>query len=595
MNQLLNDRLQQIDLRFVHVERGRLKYLKRTAHDTLNLVQLDSVDFLAKNIKVDGSQRRHEHHILYADDVDYSLVSGELFFNQPDKHQIRIDKATLKRRDASLIVEGFSIQPATSLKRDQQNTHIEFQSDLLELSGVDLKRAYLYGDMRVQRVIPTSIKLNVALGDTKPQSQNRPASIHDLLSPYIRKISVGEVRLPNSEVMIKRKSDDQEIFATKDFSATISDFRLDNELLNAPATTLSRVFYTRNIRANIKNYVYQTGDGLYRLHADDISLATASRSLTFNKLSLEPLVNRGDYLQRFQYAFSLAEAEISQVKLQGLDFASLLNNNKWRVSEVNVMAPQLKVMRENRLPRDTSRRPPLHQKMVTQLPQPFKIDKLLIRNGQIIYAELAEDSPKEGVISFEDLNAEIRNISNDPEDIRQNTMMEMDVNAQVMGEGDLEAFFRFPLDTTSMDFNVRGSLGPMNLTHFNRIMEPVAFVHIKEGQNQQMQFEFSGDDKKSTGTMEFRYDDLSVLMIDKQKGQAGLDEKLGSFIANAFVLKGSNPKSVFLRIGNIAFERDPSRAMFHYWWQSMLSGIKSSIGLEKNTDKTKDFSRNDGS
>mgnify|MGYP006279447377 CR=1 FL=1 len=174
-------------------------------------------------------------------------------------------------------------------------------------------------------------------------------------------------------------------------------------------------------------------------------------------------------------------------------------------------------------------------------------------------------------------------------------MMEMDVNAKVMGEGYLEAFFRFPLDTTSMDFNVRGSLGPMNLTHFNQIMEPVAFVHIKEGQNQQMQFEFSGDDKKSTGTMEFRYDDLSVLMIDKQKGQAGLDEKLGSFIANAFVLKGSNPKSVFLRIGNIAFERDPSRAMFHYWWQSLLSGIKSSIGLEKNTDKTKDFSRNDGS
>jgi hypothetical protein len=595
MNQLLFDQLQQIDLRFVHVERGKLRYLSRAANDTLNSVRLDSVDFLAKNIRVDGSRRRHEHHILYADDVDYSLVTGPLVFNQPNKHQLRIDKATLKRRDARLTIEGLSLRPSAALLRNPEKTHLDFRSGLLALHGLDLNRAYLYGDLNIQRVLPKNTRVKVALGTNQSSGATEPASIHELFSPYIKQVTIGEVQLPQGEVVIRKKSNDEGIFASRELSVSMYDFRLNQQMLEAPASADGRIFYARDVRAKIRDYAYTTEDELYRLHADEISLATASRTLKLHKLSLKPQVHSSEYLQKQNFAFSLAEAEINQISLEGIDYAALLKQDRLHIDKIMIDEPVLDVMRDNRLPRDDSRRPPLHQQMIFSLDQQMDINQLFIRNGLVRYAERIPDSEDEGVISFEELNAEIRNISNSPSALRSGLVMEMDVNARIMGEGQLNASFSFPLDTAAMPFSVKGTLGPMDLTKLNQVMEPVAFVHVKEGFNQQMKFSFSGDDHKSEGSMEFRYNDLSVLMIDKEKGQAGLDEKLGSFLANAFVLKASNPKSVFLRIGNIVYERDPSRAMFHYWWQSLLSGIKSSVGLEKNMEKTKDFSRADGS
>lgn len=594
MNQLLSNNLKGIELRFVHVEHGRLSYLKRSTSDTLNVVRLDSVDFLARNIRVDGSRERHLHHILYADDVDYSLVSGELLFNQPGKQKIQIDKAGLSSRDSRMSLQGISVKPTTELESNATLTHIDAELEQLTFSGLDLNRAYLYGDLNIQRVFLREAKLNVFFGKPSDATTRQTPSMKELLSPYIRTIEVSQLQFPRGALALYHKDDRGKIFESRRLAATISGFSLNQELLGKPATVAGKVFYADDINLNIKDFSQKTKDGMYRLVADEIDVGTASRKLNIVNLQMQPLLNRQEALNRFDRAHSLATLQTDQILLEGLDFDRLLNQREVHANRLGVINPTLELFRDKRLPHDESRRPPLHQKMLFQLDQTIDIGEVYIRDGLISYAERTPDAEQDGVITFEDVNAQIRNVSNRQLPNQDQKKMQMEVDALVMGEGQLNAFLEFPADTSSMDFAVRGTLGPMELMHFNRILEPAAFVHIKEGVNQNLQFSFSGNEHKTTGSMEFRYNDLSVLMIDKEKGQAGFDEKLGSFIANAFVLKANNPKSVFLRIGNIAYERDPSRAMFHYWWKSILSGVKSSIGLEKSTEKTKDFIRADG-
>ncbi|MFW5726648.1 MAG: hypothetical protein ACOCW4_02170, partial [bacterium] len=208
----------------------------------------------------------------------------------------------------------------------------------------------------------------------------------------------------------------------------------------------------------------------------------------------------------------------------------------------------------------------------------------------ISYAERAAEGEEDGVITFENINANLRHLTNDRRLWKDSLYMSMDIVTEVMGEGDLRLSFQFPLADDSLQFSASGNLGPMDLTAFNRILEPVAFVHIKEGTSESLKFAFTGNRYRSNGVLRFRYNDLSILMLDKQRGRVGFDEKLGSFIANAFVLKASNPKGAFMRIGKIDYERDGAKAMFHYWWHSLLTGIKSSIMNEKETEKTRDFS-----
>lgn len=595
MNQLLSDHLNKIELRFVHLEQGKLNYLKMSDADTLNALKLDSVDFLARNIRVDGNRERHLHNILYADDVDYSVVSGKLLFNQPDKQRIEIDQARLYSRDSRMHLKGVSVKPSSAMKQDKDQTHIEARLRNLEFDGLDLKQAYLYGDLNIQRVLPKDLKLNVYAGKNRDAPDSKSPSMQELLSPFIRSIEVNQVYFTRGEFSFFDKKKGKEIFATQRLAATISGFSLNQELLQRPSTAGGKVFYADDILLNIKDYALKTADGLYRLKADEIDIATARRTIDIVNFQLQPLLSRQESLHRFEHANSRAKLMTDQVSLYGFNFDKLINKSEWHAHGLDINGPVLEIFRDKRLPHDESRRPPLHQKMLFNLDQPIDIEQVNIEDGFISYAERAPDATQDGVITFEDVDVEIRNVSNLPQALQDQQMLEIQMNALVMGEGQLNAFLRFPVDTSALNFSVKGSLGPMELTHFNRILEPSAFVHIKEGSNQDLQFRFAGNAHKTSGSMEFRYDDLSVLMIDKEKGQAGFEEKIGSFLANAFVLKAHNPKSVFLRIGNIASERDPSRAMFHYWWQSILSGVKSSIGLEKSTEKTKDFSRTDGS
>ncbi len=594
MNQLLSDQLKKIELRFVHVEQGKLNYLKMSDADTLNALNLDSVDFLARNIRVDGNRERHLHNILYADNVDYSVVSGKLLFNQPDKQRIEIDQARLYSRDSRMQLKGVSVKPSSAMKQDKDQTHIEARLRNLEFDGLDLKQAYLYGDLNIQRVLPKDLKLNVYAGKTRDAPDSKSPSMQELLSPFIRSIEVNQVYFTRGELSFFDKKKGKEIFATQRLAATISGFSLNQELLQRPSTADGKVFYADDILLNIKDYALKTADGMYRLKADEIDIATARRTIDIVNFQLQPLLSPQESLHRFEYANSRAKLMTDQVSLYGFNFDKLVNKSEWHAHGLDITGLVLEIFRDKRLPHDESRRPPLHQKMLFNLDQPIDIGQVNIEDGFISYAERASEATQDGVITFEDVDVEIQNVSNLPQALQDQQVLGIQINALVMGEGQLNAFLRFPVDTSAMNFSVKGSLGPMELTHFNRILEPSAFVHIKEGSNQDLQFRFAGDAHKTSGSMKFRYDDLSVLMIDKEKGQAGFDEKIGSFLANAFVLRTSNPRSVFLRVGNIEFERDPSRAMFHYWLQSILSGVKSSIGLEKSTEKTKDFTRIEG-
>ena len=595
MNQLLSRHLKKIDLRFVHVEEGMLTYLKRSNTDTLNFVRLDSVDFLARNILVNGKRDRHLNNVLYADDVDYTVISGKLLFNQPGKQRIEIDKAGLSSRDSRMYLQGIRVHAAESLIDDKNASHIEAEAERLSFNGLDLNRAYLYGALNIRQVLPRRAKLKVFFSNKQKKEETDTPVMREILSPYIRSIEVDQIQLPRTELRLVDKKEGEEIFGTQQLTATISGFSLNQELLAQQATTATRAFYARDVSLIIQDYARETTDGMYRLQADEINIGTASRSVGLLNFKMQPLLSRQEVLGRFDHATSLATIASDQVSFEGLDFEKLFNHKEWHVQQLDINRPVLEVYREKRLPHDESRRVPPLQKMLFGLDQQIKIDKVAISDGLISYAERSPEANEDGVIDFEQVNVEVQNITNHSQALNSTAPMKMEVDARVMGEGQLNAAFQFATDTTDMDFSVIGTLGPMQLSHFNKILEPAAYVHIKEGKNQNMQFSFSGNQHKATGTMEFRYDDLSVLMIDKEKGQAGFDEKLGSFIANAFVLKASNPKSVFLRIGNIECERDPSRAMVNYWWKSILSGVKSSIGLDKNTEKTKDFVRKDGS
>ena len=92
----------------------------------------------------------------------------------------------------------------------------------------------------------------------------------------------------------------------------------------------------------------------------------------------------------------------------------------------------------------------------------------------------------------------------------------------------------------------------------------------------------------SYGEMKFYYEDLKIQLLKRETElPEGFGNALGSFFANTFIIRSNNPRNLFLRKGDIFFERDKKRAIFNYWTKTFLSGVVSSIGATNNKKKIK--------
>ncbi|MEO0332522.1 MAG: DUF748 domain-containing protein, partial [Bacteroidota bacterium] len=346
--------------------------------------------------------------------------------------------------------------------------------------------------------------------------------------------------------------------------------------------------FADDLQIRVHDYQINMGDTACLAKADQISLSTKKPQLEISGFSLTPQVPRYLYKDVFPFQKTRVMAQAEMVRMSGIDFQELINNRYLKSKSLLIDGVQLDAFKDARTPRDTERTLPMHQEMLTSLGFQLTLDTVRVANGFVNYAERVPDASQDGIITFEQLNALLQNVTNHPGHIADSVVFSMEVGAEVMGQGTLKAAFEFPMASEDMYFTASGTLDSMDLQALNPIMENAAFVHIRDGTANNMRFFMQGNHNQSSGEMRFNYNDLSVMLVDKDKGRPGIDERVGSLFANAFVVKSDNPKAVFFRVGEIDYEHDSSRSIFSYWWRSLLSGIKSSIGMDRVAERVRE-------
>ena len=152
---------------------------------------------------------------------------------------------------------------------------------------------------------------------------------------------------------------------------------------------------------------------------------------------------------------------------------------------------------------------------------------------------------------------------------------------RLMDEGDLIMNGNFNFLDTNNTFNIRGSLGEMDMTAVNPILENVAFVSIKSGTLKKFSFNFEADDNYAKGKLSFGYFKFKIFLINKKTGEPeGLTEGLASWFANTFLINTRNPHLGRFKQGDVFYRRDKRKSIVNYVWKSIFSGIKTSIGAQ---------------
>ncbi len=509
--------------------------------------------------KIKSSFRLSTRHayVLEFDDVDLGLLGRSITFQNlaiyPDS----------SRLDSSRVWEKVSLRGS-------------LQTEELSINGIGLLDLIYDRKLGIRRIGMKAavIKMEYLGSRDDDAGQNRQSLnrlIYKAVNTRLKSLAIGETSITNASLKIESPGNEFGNLTIDHFSLLLNDITVDSV-----SAQRDHFFLTDKVEVTGRELSWSLSGDLYTLKAHAAGASTLASSAFADSLRLEPHYPKYEFSKKVGREIDRVELSIARMAMKRIRFDSLLHRRKLLAGRFDIENATLNVLHDKRLPGGPPETKPLPHLAFRQWETPVRIDTVTVRDSFISYSEHKPQASKAGKVTFENLQATIFGLSNFGD---AGNAIEMEAQAHVMGDGLLKARFAFPKNDTTGYHTVYGSLGSMPFASLNPILENVGFVQAGDGGKiHGMDFSMELDGRNSKGTMVLNYEGLNVRMLEKDSAKEGETRKLTSFIANTFVIKKNNHKEP-LRQGEIAFERDREKSVFNYWWKSLLSGMKDTIGL----------------
>ena len=325
----------------------------------------------------------------------------------------------------------------------------------------------------------------------------------------------------------------------------------------------------------VANIAWQPPGDLYRYSCDSLAMAGVGQSLELSGIRMKPLYDKLTFHNHISFQTDRMDVRVGKASLSGFDLEKMVNHEYFFAEKLDISDANVEVFRDRTPPLDEERRPKLPSRLINEAPLQIFLGSVVIAGLDLVYQELPEGATEAGEVPFTDLSANIGNLTNVPEMLQQDSIMRIEARANLFGSPELHAIFYYNLMDINGDYKAQGTLEPMSFELINQAIYPLAGLRIDSGNHHHTQFSFSGNDFRSTGALTMRY---SGLELDLQPERSELRQSIFNWAGRNLVYHEDNPqKDEEPREGEMDFERNPTRFVFHYWWNTFLTGVRSTI------------------
>ena len=326
---------------------------------------------------------------------------------------------------------------------------------------------------------------------------------------------------------------------------------------------------------------------MYTTSVAKIFANSADGEIEIDSVLLVPKYSKYQFSRKIGRQVDRMNLLIPKIAIHGFAFPQL-KDSVFKTDLIEIKSANLHIYKDKRLPFIKETNTPLPIAMIRGFKFDIAVDSIKLIDATITYEEFPEKGFHTGVLTFEKLNATIDHVSNRNHypDHKQATLK---ATSYLMGKGLIKAEFSLPYGKAQV-YNAKGSINNLALYRLNPILENLAFVSITSGRLNKLTFNFDYTDLKSTGNVLINYEDLKINSLTKEEDPE--KNEIKTLVVNTLLKKNKDGNvDKEKRTGTIDFERDRRRAIFHYWWRSVLTGIKSTVidsPNKKEKDKDKD-------
>lgn len=423
----------------------------------------------------------------------------------------------------------------------------------------------------------TMVNKHFDFNDNRPPRPRK--SPYDYIKKLFKSLRIADVDFKNARFKyVNNNGPLPEIDSVANLNVNLKDWLIDS--LSAQDTT--RFYLLKDVNLKLNNYTYATPDSMYHIKVDQLHFNAASGKVNIKQFALAPRYSEGEFAKVAGYARDRYNIQLNNISLDGLDLPAYVQKQELIANEVHIADGGIWVFNNNSFPkleRDKTGRFP-HQ-LLQLLKMQLILKKIKLSNIDVGYAEFDKDSKHVGKIVFGKTTGEITNVTNKAAFKAQNEVMQANLVSYVMGQGKLAINFKFYLNSPLGAFDYKGAISNLDGRRLNQITKPLGMVQVNKGMIKELAFDIKANQDRAKGTVDFRFNDLSVALLKKEAGRERLVKKgLLSILANALVLYSDNPTAEGkFTSAKINFERKPTASFFNFMWKTLFQGVKYSVGV----------------
>ncbi len=494
----------------------------------------------------------------------------------------------------------------------------------------------------------TSIQVNSGIGfldkfDVYAGFQSlKINSLHILKFALFKQIEIDDISFDRPNIVIRKNinyvPDNEGVIEEGDVA--LSDVNYDADSVLADTTALEEFHQSRNAflpemsldNFSIKGATFAFYDGRKKYpiqevqgldfsfsgfesdETDDISVEDASiyissasslvsrniARLTVEGVSINPdsihvdSLHFGHIIDPYQinkirgFRASWLDIGVKNLGVEGLHPGELINDSTILIDKISIGNVGLHLFKDKEELKINPAHKGLPSENIRNIPALVKIDTVQIKHGDLVIDMEAPKADAPGRIALNQFHAQIQNITNIPEYLSINPMMQLNADFAIMNSANLNLNATFKIDSPEDQFWVTCNSAPFDVTILNSFIGSQFFIEFSDGSIESMSFEFEGNNKANVGTLDLEYNDLKIQKLqDHEKYMEGNPNT--GFIAgvgNFLIQHNRSKQDNNYKPGVIYYEKEYNRDFIHGTIMAMLSGITSSLGFtSKNLEK----------
>jgi len=557
-----------------------VKILKRRWHKVTVVI---SLIFISLIISLSIFVNSHWSPILA------KKVKEEVAISSGGLYTINFSSAELHVLRGSIVFYNVTLKPDTNvynIKKQQHlapNNLVELQIKRLTISHIHPLRLYFKKKLDIDEVIINDPQVNISykLNHTKDTVLKDKRTLWQKLSKNLRSIHIGNIILGD----IKFRYDDYSgnkvaISEFREMNVSAHDLLIDS----TTQTDKSRLLYCKDIIAELNNYTFKTANGLYSGKVDHIKLSVPRSQLNIEGLTLKPINTDAFFAKSHKDKFTM---HLDSVQLNHFDFLSYHKYRIFNASSLVLHNGGIEIFgNPNHTRPQTDRVATFPNVGIFKINADMKIDTAFIKNINITYTEYNSKTDQTGSLLFSNTSGQLLNLTTNPTALQKNNITTVQLTSYFMNRGKFNLQMSFNLTDDDKSFSYKGSLEAMDLKIVNSATMPLTMIKVTSGSLKQLDFDIHANKNKATGKITLLYNNAKVSLLKVDTVFDKLKQRpFATLYANIFILKHNNPdvEGGKPRTCFVSYERESDVPFFKYVWQTLLSGIKPSIGLDKKT------------